>query len=87
MNEETIKVAATLLAQRKTFEDALSLPMIKELSTETDWDICSKTEPERKKMCVALHECRQVCEMILRNRAQSCINDINRQLKQLGIDS
>ncbi len=85
MNESKIKEAAKLISQREKFNKALDGNMLKKLEPSVDWYSGSGNWVMQKHMVAATKECREVCETILRNRAEACIADINRQLAALGV--
>ena len=87
MKELDVKKANLLLRQRDEYIDALKSKFVKKVETETSWYSGSANYTIRKRMVAATTECKDVCEAILRNRAQECLDDINQQLKLMGVEA
>lgn len=86
MTEDQIKEADSLLKIKRLFETALqSSVFVSKIEVDTDWACGCRFSDERKHMVEAVSECRVICDVILSRIAKTCLAQINRKLKALGV--
>lgn len=87
MTEDDLKKLSELIESRNILKGSLKKKHIKDLHTNTDWHFGSAVDPHKRIMREAVKECREVCELILDQRVQMLLREIDRKLKELGMES